>query len=79
MQQIDNLIKWAKEQQDVYSSIKYDNMSVAVAFFITKSLLPKLESCKTSPDSQSTPCLHPGCMSHVTHPCEGCGRQWPKF
>lgn len=22
------------------------------------------------------PCSHPGCMSHKTHPCEGCGRQW---
>lgn len=22
------------------------------------------------------PCDHPGCMSHVTHPCEKCGRQW---
>lgn len=20
------------------------------------------------------PCSHPGCLSHVTHPCEGCGR-----
>lgn len=20
------------------------------------------------------PCLHPGCLSHVSHPCEGCGR-----
>lgn len=20
------------------------------------------------------PCAHPGCLSHVTHPCEGCGR-----
>lgn len=20
------------------------------------------------------PCSHPGCMSHVSHPCEGCGR-----
>lgn len=20
------------------------------------------------------PCYHPGCLSHVTHPCEGCGR-----
>ena len=19
-------------------------------------------------------CKHPGCLSHVTHPCEGCGR-----
>ena len=24
----------------------------------------------------SLPCSHPGCKSHVTHPCEGCGRQW---
>ena len=22
------------------------------------------------------PCDHPGCASHKTHPCEGCGRQW---
>ena len=22
------------------------------------------------------PCNHPGCMHHVTHPCEGCGRIW---
>ena len=20
------------------------------------------------------PCEHPGCLSHVSHPCEGCGR-----
>ncbi len=20
------------------------------------------------------PCSHPGCLHHVTHPCEGCGR-----
>ena len=24
----------------------------------------------------SGPCSHPGCMHHVSHPCEGCGRQW---
>ena len=22
------------------------------------------------------PCSHKGCASHVSHPCEGCGRQW---
>ena len=21
-------------------------------------------------------CKHPGCKRHVSHPCEGCGRQW---
>ena len=20
------------------------------------------------------PCSHPGCLKHLTHPCEGCGR-----
>jgi hypothetical protein len=20
------------------------------------------------------PCSHPGCLAHITHPCEGCGR-----
>ena len=20
------------------------------------------------------PCRHPGCLNHVSHPCEGCGR-----
>ena len=24
------------------------------------------------------PCSHPGCMSHSSHPCEECGRQWAK-
>jgi hypothetical protein len=22
------------------------------------------------------PCDHPGCQSHVSHPCEGCNRMW---
>ena len=27
------------------------------------------------------PCGHPGCLHHVSHPCEGCGRiagRWPE-
>jgi len=24
--------------------------------------------------NQGEPCGHPGCLNHVTHPCEGCGR-----
>jgi hypothetical protein len=23
---------------------------------------------------KKVPCDHPGCLNHVTHPCEGCGR-----
>lgn len=31
--------------------------------------------------SEFVPCKHPGCLHHVTHPCEGCGRiagRWPE-
>lgn len=28
---------------------------------------------KSYKDGES--CGHPGCLSHVSHPCEGCGRQ----
>ena len=24
------------------------------------------------------PCNHSGCLSHITHPCEGCGRKGGK-
>jgi hypothetical protein len=24
--------------------------------------------------NDGVPCGHPGCLNHVTHPCEGCGR-----
>jgi len=30
---------------------------------------PKLENLE-----EGQPCKHPGCLSHVSHPCEGCGR-----
>jgi len=26
------------------------------------------------PLEDGEPCGHPGCLNHVTHPCEGCGR-----
>jgi hypothetical protein len=27
----------------------------------------------------ATPCSHPGCHAHVSHPCEQCGQQWESF
>ena len=27
-----------------------------------------------TPLRDGEPCSHPGCLSHLTHPCEGCGR-----
>ena len=34
-------------------------------------------SQQSNPEDQlraGIPCEHPGCLSHVLHPCEGCGR-----
>jgi hypothetical protein len=28
------------------------------------------------PIAEHTICNHSGCRGHVSHPCEGCGRQW---
>jgi hypothetical protein len=25
------------------------------------------------------PCGHPGCLSHISHPCEGCGRTGGRY
>ena len=35
------------------------------------SLPPKMELAALR---DGEPCGHPGCLSHLTHPCEGCGR-----
>ncbi len=29
---------------------------------------------KTEELKDGQPCSHPGCLSHVSYPCEGCGR-----
>jgi hypothetical protein len=34
--------------------------------------LERQVSRRTLPDG--VPCAHRGCLHHVTHPCEGCGR-----
>lgn len=31
-----------------------------------------MEQLETPADGE--PCSHEGCLNHVTHPCEGCGR-----
>ena len=33
-----------------------------------------LEYAVVAPTDDGEPCSHAGCLSHVTHPCEGCGR-----
>lgn len=29
---------------------------------------------KSKSPKDGKPCFHPGCLSHISHPCEGCGR-----
>lgn len=39
---------------------------------ITYAKYPELFIDKIIPDG--VPCYHKGCLNHITHPCEGCGR-----
>lgn len=40
--------------------------------FASAHIAEKLESLILYKDGE--PCAHPGCLGHVTHPCEVCGR-----
>lgn len=32
------------------------------------------DGCPDKELKDGEPCNHPGCLSHISHPCEGCGR-----
>jgi hypothetical protein len=36
--------------------------------------IDSLLSAPPPPPPDGVPCSHPGCLSHVTRPCQGCGR-----
>lgn len=38
----------------------------------TEADTKRLANIEDLPDGQ--PCSHPGCLSHISHPCEVCGR-----
>lgn len=38
------------------------------------SALPPLPNYTKLSLRDGEPCSHPGCLNHVSHPCEGCGR-----
>lgn len=72
MQQIDDLIKWAKEEQAIFmesKSIVYRGIGV----WIKRHLLPKLEGCKTSPNRQSAPLKHEHTYNDDSGVCIECG------
>lgn len=37
-------------------------------------MLPLDETIHKGMWKEGEPCNHRGCLSHITHPCEGCGR-----
>lgn len=42
---------------------------------IRRAMLDVMTSTVSGPHyDDGVPCSHPGCLSHVSHPCEGCGR-----
>ena len=34
----------------------------------------KVQTERSNCIPDGSPCSHPGCLSHISHPCEGCGR-----
>lgn len=42
--------------------------------FELKFGLPTYDPARPSVLRNGEPCNHPGCASHISHPCEGCGR-----
>lgn len=38
------------------------------------ALLKEVKASTPPTYADGEPCSHPGCLNHVTHPCEGCGR-----
>jgi hypothetical protein len=38
------------------------------------SFSPEFTGCAVKVYDHLTPCDHPGCLHHMKHPCEGCGR-----
>ncbi len=40
----------------------------------TALLLHKVAALLSNHYKPGEPCPHPGCLSHITHPCKGCGR-----
>ncbi len=42
---------------------------------MTPDRLKQIKERRETATKLSDPCKHPGCHNHLTHPCEGCGRQ----
>lgn len=44
--------------------------------WLCQSCLLEFETQRDSiiTQAKARPCGHPGCLNHVSHPCEGCGR-----
>ena len=36
--------------------------------------MKKIDKIKINKPQPGQPCNHPGCCSHISHPCEECGR-----
>lgn len=59
------------ETRDTVAGI--DILNALTAAGIDHVILSKRRS-KDHQYRDGEPCSHPGCLNHVTHPCEGCGR-----
>ena len=60
--------------QEVFDKYKHLE-GVFVDFNLSDGFKGKI-MCDMWKAIRAAQCKHPGCKLHVSHPCEGCGRQW---
>lgn len=59
--------KWKKISLEEYRKHKENNVSDNYKKYVLGNIiLPEFKD--------GEPCNHKGCLNHISHPCEGCGR-----
>lgn len=73
---IDKELDDRKNQHD--EDIKPDNPGICKIEYLTVEEMKKIYGIEVTDLTIKLPeeCKHPGCRSHVSHPCEECGTQW---
>jgi len=66
------LLSLTDEKEDMKGAFK--NASEALGLKVQRVAAQFHYRPMTITRTAGIPCNHPGCLNHVTHPCEGCGR-----
>jgi hypothetical protein len=81
IKEIEQLLKeWKADSKRAYDDgdFEYEKLAMDRAIALESALAilkgPSNTQMHMGSLKPGEPCSHPGCCSHITHPCEGCGR-----